>query len=577
MNIFAKLVRMNDENVSHALSKQVRDSNSRFDGGIIQEHYGIPTPSHGGTAGYMASMSSALVTPESRSYRDPQLLAALESAAEYMLRRQNEDGTISLGGTNFNSPPDTGFVVVGMSQIYLLLLKHPWEPLGPVIGKIKLFLERTIPALLTGGCHTPNHRWVITAALGFLFEIFRIAELLTRANEWLAEGMDCTEEGEWTERSNGIYNTVSDIMLFYTAKYCKRPEVLTHVRQNLNMMVYMVHHDGEVVTDYSGRQDLGVKHDLSEYFLSYRLMAEYDRNPLYASMYDLTAATMTRLGPVNNHSLLGYLMFPCDLDPLERQPLPEQYRKVFHADHSIEEDLRKLELVGHHSKIQHSSMHTSFGAPVVRYRQDETSVTAMTRTPTFFSLRHGDARLLGMSILTMFTPGIVELEQFTMTEQGFRMQTTMEKGYRGPIPSMHLPETARTNRSPWYLLPHHLRPSTHVQQHQIDVEIVQQERDWLIRVKSDSRQDVMTQIAFMFDQDSSIIGEGLEPVGEGLMLWKEKGIRCTLGRYGFDISSGQHDHGLVKIPNSSLQSGAQTVLVNLLTPFSKEFRITLFP
>ena len=120
--------------------------------------------------------------------------------------------------------------------------------------------------MLTGGCHTPNHRWVITAALALLYQIFEMPELVARADEWLAEGMDITADGEWTERSNGIYNHVSDIALYYTATLLGRPELLEYVRRNLRMMMYLVHPSGEVVTDYSGRQDFGQRSDLSDIF-----------------------------------------------------------------------------------------------------------------------------------------------------------------------------------------------------------------------------------------------------------------------------------------------------------------------
>ena len=108
------------------------------------------------------------------------------------MNRQHADGTVSLGSTNYNSPPDTAFVVGGITQIYQLLEAHDWADVKPASAKLKLFLERTIPAMLTGGCHTPNHRWVITAALSLLYEIFQMPELLARAEEWLAEGMDIT-------------------------------------------------------------------------------------------------------------------------------------------------------------------------------------------------------------------------------------------------------------------------------------------------------------------------------------------------------------------------------------------------
>src|SRR5690625_922316 len=311
----------------------------------------IPSPTHHGTPAYMASMATALVTPRSKFYQDERTLEALNQTAEYMLGLQHEDGTISLGSTNFHSPPDTAFIVSGFVQIYTLLKNSSWESVHSIATKIKLFLERTIPALLTGGCHTPNHRWVMTAALGSLYKVFQLEELVQRAEEWLAEGIDCTEDGEWTERSNGIYNVVSDVNLFYIAKYLNRPKMLDYVRKNLKMMLYMVHPNGEIVTDYSVRQDLGEKFNLSGYFLPYQLMADYDRDKEFAAMADLALEKMDNLGSVNNHAMLTLLIFPTNIADLKRKSLPKQYKKIFNEYHPVEDDLKKMEKVGHHSKV----------------------------------------------------------------------------------------------------------------------------------------------------------------------------------------------------------------------------------
>src|SRR5699024_6194332 len=184
------------------------------------------------------------------------------------------------------------------------------------------------------------------------------------------------------------------------------------------------------------------------------------------------------------------------IENLERGSLPVRYTKVFNKNHPVKEDLKKMEEVGHHSKILHSKLHTEFGAPIVRYRNDKTSMTTMTHHPLFFSLRHGEVNLLGMSIHTAFTPGIVALEQFEMTSKGYSMKTTMEKGYNGPIRSEDIPRTSHADISPWYLLPHQLRPLTHVQKHQIEVEMSQTENNINLQMRSNDHIDVMTQISF---------------------------------------------------------------------------------
>ncbi|MCI3922930.1 hypothetical protein MO973_22145 [Paenibacillus sp. TRM 82003] len=575
-DVYGKLVEINDRQTDRLLTLQITSPGGRNDGGILQPDIGVPTASHGGTAGAMACMAAALLSPESKHYRSEAALSALDRAASFMLRRQHEDGTISLGGTNFNSPPDTGFVVAGLCQLYGLLSSCGWAPMEGTAAKVRLFLERAIPALTTGGVHTPNHRWVVVAALSGLYGIFGEEALVRRAEAWLAEGLDYTDDGEWTERSNGIYNAVSDIMLIYAADGLGKPELLEPVRRNLRMMAYMIHHDGDVVTDYSGRQDLGGRADLSPYLLCYRVMAERDRDPLFAAMFDLAAARTEAMGAVNNHALLGWHAMPCpNVDRLERAPIPDRFLKQFNAGYPIEENLVRMEQVGHHGIIHHSSMHRSFGAPLLRYRDGVASATMMTRSNVFFSLRHGDARLLGVGLHTMFSPGTVELQRMESTETGCRMEATMKKGYYGPVPSESLPESARSDGSPWYLLPHHVRELTHEQEHRVEVDIEREGDTWVIRLRCDRPEDVLMQATLAFDAGMTIEGAAGE-TEDGSLRWTEESLRCTAAEYGFELEGGRGDHRLGLVRDAKQPRGVPVVAINLLTPFAHEIRIRPF-
>src|SRR5699024_6343832 len=156
-------------------------------------------------------------------------------------------------------------------------------------------------------------------------------------------GIDMAEDGEWTERSNGIYNVVSDMNIFYISKYLNRPHLLNYIRKNLDMMLYMVHPNGDIVTEYSVRQDVGEKCNLSGYYLPYRLMADHDRDKVFAAMSDFALEHMTELGSVNDHALLTLLIFPTHIENLERGSLPVRYTKVFNKNHPVKEDLKKME------------------------------------------------------------------------------------------------------------------------------------------------------------------------------------------------------------------------------------------
>ncbi|MNZ97177.1 hypothetical protein D3C78_1164020 [compost metagenome] len=220
--------------------------------------------------------------------------------------------------------------------------------------------------------------------------------------------MDCTADGEWTERSNGIYNSVSDIMLYHASQLYGRPELLEPVRRNLRMMAYLLHPNGEVVTDYSGRQDYGESYTLASYLLVSSLMAWEDRDPMFAALAELAGQAADHPGWLPNNALVGYLLNPQLRElPVEACRLPEHYKIMINQHFPRKQYLSDMKAAGHRGRIYHSKLHSDFGAPIARLRSGKTSATVMTETSSFFALRHGDARLLAVQIASAFEPGYV--------------------------------------------------------------------------------------------------------------------------------------------------------------------------
>lgn len=578
MHEYRRLVTINDEWVQIGLERQVLEPDSRFYGGVTDPLTGIAWPRHvGGAPTYIATWATALLCKDSRFYRDEQLAERLALAASFQLRSQHSDGTISPGFTNMHSPPDTAFVVSGLAQVYELLAASHWGSVEAAVGTIRQFLERAVPAMLTGGCHTPNHRWVLTAALGFLYRLTGDEALRQRAEDWLAEGVDCTTDGEWTERSNGIYNAVSNLSLYYTAEQFGRPELLDPVRRNLKMMTYMIHPDGEVVTDYSGRQDFGTAADASTYFLVASLMNQQDRVPEIAALAMHAGKALTHPGGLPNHTLTGLLRYP---ELLQEQPttgsLPERYRIVFNADVPRARYLQDMTSTGHAGVIYHSRMHTEFGAALARHREGKTSATVMTESQSFFSLRHGSARLLGVQVATAFEPGFVKLQHLEQTEHGYRLSARETKGYYGPLPGSVLPESSATSCSPWYLLPHHLREVTHEQEHRLQVDLTEDEKGWLLRIRCEEPELLMTQVSFLFGSEGELVGQHLEEQSRDLYMLTQGGVRLSAGDDWIAIDGGACGH-LAPSLRTAYPEQCRTVLVNLLTPYDHSFRLTLSP
>ncbi|MBB6734886.1 hypothetical protein [Cohnella zeiphila] len=570
---------INDEWVQKGLERQVLDRESRYYGGVISPDNGLASPNHStGTPVTMAVWAAALCNPASRYYRDRELIGRLELAAGYMLRAQHPDGTISPGFTNFHSPPDTAFVVVGYAQVCQLLERDGGEETAQAARDVRLFLRRTIPALVSGGCHTPNHRWVLCAALGFLRQLFGAREAAERAEQWLAEGMDITPDGEWTERSNGIYNAVSDMMLAHAARLLGRPELLEPVRANLRMMTYLIHPDGDVVTDYSGRQDFGQRHDLSSYYLPYAMLAHEDADPQFQAAAELALGFMKHPGSAPANAAVRLLLDErLQHRAVEPAALPTEYRVLINGDFPRERYLAEMGGAGHQGRIVYSRLHPDFGAPVARIRHGRTSATVSAETPSFFALRHGAVRLLGVQAASYFEPGFVPMNRLTPTENGYLLAGEQQKGYFGPVPSSHLPPTAGEPVSPWYLLPHHRRPQTHLQRHRVEAEVRETEDGWEVAIRASEPEETVTQLSLVLAADGVLSGGDLDPAEAGTWLWKGGTVRLEADGDWMEIEGGALEHTAKTVREANYPANCRTLLINLVTPFERRIRIRLSP
>lgn len=579
MPVYKRLVECNDRAVAEGRLRQDLDPGSRYYGGTIDPSTGLAWVNHTtGTPTEICYWGAALVNPDSIYYHDEKLLEQLLLATEFVLRFQHNDGSISPGWTNFHSPPDTAFVVVGYAQLYLLLERDKWQELSPVLANMRQFLKGTIPVLLTGGCHTPNHRWVMCAALAFIHKLFGVEEAVDRADQWLAEGMDITPDGEWTERSNGIYSPVSDIMLIHTALLLNRPELLEPVRLNLQMMMYLVHPSGEIVTDYSGRQDVGHIYDLSSYYLPYSIMARLDENAQFAGMAGMAGTVLADPGVCSVNILVWMLLNPEFQQPFTKiEPPPSQYEKIINGSFLRDGYLQQMDTVGHYGRIFHSRLHTDFGAPVVRIRDGLASTTLMTEMPSFFSLRHGRVRLLAVQVASYFNPGYIPFGKIEKLSDGYRLSGEQKKGYYGPVSEMLLPKTSQSGVSPWYLLPHQSRMVTHEQTFCVQIDTTFDDNCWTIRMKSNGPSDVMTQVSFIFGNEGDFVTGDVTETNEGHFFWKGDKLRYTCGEEWIELSGGECKHKAESVRDAIWPSHCKIALVNLVTPFDKTFVITLSP
>ncbi len=312
----APVVQAHDEHLNRIVNSQNIDPKSPWCGGI-PDQWGIHYCTS--AAGLLRDGAAAYFHPLSRHHKSAELFERMRLAAAFLDRSQHESGFIDLPATNFNSPPDTGFVVHGVATAARLAVMNENTA---VLDLVKGFLLRAGKGLSVGGIHTPNHRWCVCAALAQIHELFPDKAYVGRIDQWLAEGIDIDEEGQYTERSTAGYNTVVNSALVVTAIKLNRPELLEPVRKNLDAMAYLLHPNGEVVTEISRRQDLNTRGTMGGYWFALRHLAILDRNGLYAAM----------LAPLEpEHVELALLMeYPAlQKSTPEPAPVPDNYEREY--------------------------------------------------------------------------------------------------------------------------------------------------------------------------------------------------------------------------------------------------------
>ncbi|MBM7566154.1 hypothetical protein [Paenibacillus sacheonensis] len=504
--------------------------------------------------------------PESRFYGSGDSLPEwLSEAAANLLASQLPSGNISLANCNIDSPPDTAFAVHLATQIYRVSAESGLSGIAAVQAEVRRFLERALPALLTGGIHTPNHRWVMAGALADLYELFEDERLKERAFQFLDEGFDMTEYGEWTERSNAIYNGACAVHLYSVGKVWGFEPAFEAIRRNLHMMRYLLHPGDTVATEYSGRQDNGQTLPMNEwYYTIYHLMANLDGNPEFAAM----AAKTERTAPRGSGALMHWMLMPDKMklpEPIE--PLSDDYTILFGENNRIAVP-DTMPYVPGRKKHPH-------GAAVLRHRRGRLSVTAMAAQPDLLYVQYGEARMFGLRIAAgWFGIAGVAFPSIRRTgEHAYVLETELEGCYWGPLSR----EQAAQAGHMWVDMPNYeQRVKTNVQYLPIAVELTLLEDGVDLRFVSERIADIYLQAVCQFDAGGTLEGDGLEDTaphvrrlagGEALF---RKGDDCLR------VSPGACEHGDALMRNDKANPDAINMTINWLTPADRTLRIRGF-
>jgi hypothetical protein len=535
--LLTALVRANDDRVRAWLARQERRPGHRWLGCLMVE-YGLPSP--GGTAQMIAGFVAALVSPTSAFHHDDALAEAAMSAGAGLLRAQHDDGTIDLPTTNFHSPPDTAFALEPVTAAMTILQRHPWPRLAPLQASLDTFMRRAGEALVTGGVHTPNHRWVAAAALARLHALRPDPRYVARIDAWLAETIDIDPDGQYTERSTTVYSPIVDRALLTIATLLDRPALLDPVRRNLEMTLYYVHPDGEVATEASRRQDRYQRGSMARYYVSYRALALRDRDGRFAAIARRVEETAL---PQLAGDLPAFLEWPDLQRPLPPDAaLPTEYVKVF------------------------------AWSKLARIRRGAVSATVLADNTTVLSLRHGQAALEAVRLATaFFGKGQFAGEALEVVDdRTFRLRQHLEGPYFQPLTAAQVANGDHVRMTPNGTLASDsraLRAQSEVQVLDSRVEVT--ERDGVVTLDVDIRgtNDVPVALELGFRHGGTL--EGVEPVKDVANAFL---LRAGTGRYrvGDDtiaFGPGQAAHTWTELRGALPKWDGQSVYLTGLTPF----------
>ncbi len=396
--IIKKLSLLNDEKVEGLKGRQIDHPGHQWDGGVA-DAYEVPNAHT--TAGFIRVIGSAYASEFSRYHLAEELIEPLERAVTCLLHVQYEDGTIDLHTTNFHSTPDTAFIINDLGPLYLCLIRLNRPGLENLIEKMDRFFSNAGKCLQVGGIHTPNHRWVVSAALAWVNYILP-SHYTGRIDQWLAEGIDQDPDGQYTEKSVGTYSPVCDSMFITMGRLLKRPELFDVVRKNLEMSLYYIQPGGEVVTDASGRQDSAYIRYVDGYYYAYRYFAIADNHPVFAAVCQLIENEM----PERITRFLPYLMEDplFERDGIKASGVPDNYFKRF--------------------------VHSG----IFRIRHGLTDITLIEDNPTFLSFRRGNAVMQSMRLgASFFGRGQFVAEETEVDGEKIVLRRTLTRGYYQPF------------------------------------------------------------------------------------------------------------------------------------------------
>lgn len=251
---YQRIIKDTEKRVRHALRTQNTDPASPYYGAFVMPN-GVYMQKH--ALYQIASMAAAYCNCDTAYYHDETVLNSMLLGLDYVDSTQHENGLFDYITCNFFSAPDTAFCIGIILPAYQYFVKQNTLSEGEqvLMKRLEKIIHLGGRGLLQGGFHTPNHRWAIAGLLAQCGKLFGEEDLTQAAYAYLKEGIDCNEDGEYSEKSAGNYNGVNNQAMLFLADALGDDSYEQHVIRNLRMMLTYWEPDDSIFTANSTRFD----------------------------------------------------------------------------------------------------------------------------------------------------------------------------------------------------------------------------------------------------------------------------------------------------------------------------------
>lgn len=487
-------------------------------------------------------------------YKNTDLLYRTELIIDVLLKSMHEDGTIDLLETNFHDATVVGFLVTPIAYAYRLLEKQneKTDIENVILDKLKAFFAKGAEGMRNGGFHTPNHRWVMAAALSLVSNILDNDIYKDEVMKYINEGIDCDEEGEYTERSVAIYDITTNESLIVIARELQMPELLEYVARNLTKNFSYLEPDGTICTLNSKRQDNSTKYYPLRHYWSYLYLAHnYDEKFAYIAEYLLCQMEKRA------HDLPSFL-FTGGKEDLHN-PIA-QY--LLNPKLSDEIKVQEIKWDGHWYFPNNG---------IVRHRYDKISLTLLRNREVFMKYQNGDNILTVKIGSCFFGKGYFTPTKIEEIKNGYRLSAKLTAGYKKTLENP--PET-----SEWFELPHDKREQTHMQEHIISVDVLINDNKIDVKTRFDGLENVPFKIEIMLSPNGRLDTGDVMMVGDaGSSIILKNGYAIyTLDQDTIKIENGTFAHWYTSDMRGTAKASAEhfTIYMTGFTPFEHCFTLS---